>query len=235
MLSNNRSDRTDYGNFGQELPAVYTISPLSQLITYNGSAPWTGAPMSSVPTPGNQPPWAPGRTTTSEGWAAFVAPPGSDGATLPPGVGAGQGVGLAHAQGISSFLLGFHGTKGPGGPTDDSTGYMAAFDTADLAWDIVYGYNFSLVFGTPEEVRREATRQHVAATAAHGAAPGVDVGSIAEGVLQAGAQGGDGESASHWGARGRSIQHPALWRPAVPGCGGSFATENEAFMRLIVR
>lgn len=50
---NNRSDHTDYGQFGQELPAVYTISPLSELVTYNGSQPWQNMPVTSVPTPGN--------------------------------------------------------------------------------------------------------------------------------------------------------------------------------------
>lgn len=38
-----RSDHTDYGGHGQELPASYGIGDLSQLVSYIGDAPFTGA------------------------------------------------------------------------------------------------------------------------------------------------------------------------------------------------
>lgn len=61
-LFNARSDHTDYGVHGQELPATYTIGDLHNLVAYTGNAPWTNAPVSNVSTPAG-PPWVPGVIT----------------------------------------------------------------------------------------------------------------------------------------------------------------------------
>lgn len=116
-------------------------------------------------------------------------------------------------HGIDSFLLGFHGTKGPGTPTDDATGYMAAYDTADLVWDVAYGYNFSLVYGSVEDVRKEAVRQHNEAESVHGPVPGVSVPDVFEAMMPPAPAAPDAR---------RTIAHPSLWKPAVAGTGGAF-------------
>ena len=59
ILHNNRTDHKDYGKYGQELPAVYSIGKLYQLWTYNGSTPWTKAPLVRYSTSPNTP-WHPG-------------------------------------------------------------------------------------------------------------------------------------------------------------------------------
>ena len=40
VLNNYRTDKTSYPAQGQEMPAIYTISTLYKLVTYNGSDPW---------------------------------------------------------------------------------------------------------------------------------------------------------------------------------------------------
>ena len=67
-LSMNRSDTTRYGALEQELPAVYTVSSLSKLMTYNGTLPFEGGALAQIPN--NGPPWTYWRAT--ENWAAYV-------------------------------------------------------------------------------------------------------------------------------------------------------------------
>ena len=135
-LVNARTDSTLlYPARHQELPAVYTVGTLHRLFTYQGTAPWSGGPLTDkghVP-----PPWTYWRAT--ENWAALV----ND---------AGWGLGVYHA-GDGLFAGGFYGTWGSGGALDSQCGYITPLQTDHLDHDIVYEYEYCLVLGRLEDVR----------------------------------------------------------------------------------
>jgi hypothetical protein len=137
-LTNDRPDRTFYGAFNQELPAVYTVGTLHRLFTYKGTNPWAGEPAELIPNAG--PPWA--DWTTPEGWAALVDD-------------RGWGVGVIH-PGVFSWIGGFHDKPGRGGPKDNPTGYIAPTRREILDHNIRYEFTYRLVLGTLEEIRARA-------------------------------------------------------------------------------
>jgi hypothetical protein len=139
-IANHRSDPKDYGPFGQELPATYSIGDLHVLKAYTGSAPWTNAPVELIATPQPQPPWIPGIFTATEQWVRLVtalmmhyfrlsycALRSSLQAALLNEQDWGFGV---VSSKFSQFNAGFHGVPG-GGPNDDSTGYIAPYSTLE--------------------------------------------------------------------------------------------------------
>jgi hypothetical protein len=140
---NHRADRTQYPARDQELPAVYTVGRLHRLFIYDGPGPFTGAPLRQVNNSG--PPWASWKAT--ENWAALV----DDG---------GRGVGVVH-PGVYSYIGGFHGPPGKGGPKDNPTGYIAPVRQEVLDHNIVYEYRYALVLGTLEEIRAYAVAHRV--------------------------------------------------------------------------
>jgi hypothetical protein len=137
-LNNAREDRTQYPARDQELPAVYTIGRLHRLVTYKGVRPFEGEPVETIANAG--PPWA--SWNAPEHWAALV---GDD----------GQGLGVIH-PGVYSFIGGFHGKPGAGGPKDEPTGYISPIRKEILDHDIAYEYDYILMLGTPEEIRERA-------------------------------------------------------------------------------
>lgn len=128
-LTNFRSDTTRYGDRHQELPAVYTIGRLYRLYTYTGTAPFTGDELARITNSG--PPWEYWQAT--ENWSALVDDDD-------------WGLGVIH-PGAFLTVGGFHGTPGIGGPTYDSTGYVAPLHSEVLDHDIVYEYEYALVLG----------------------------------------------------------------------------------------
>lgn len=95
--TNRRTDRTQYRPCPQELPAVYTISKLSRLMSYTGDRPFTGAPLTHVVNDWHKPwPWT--RFLATEGWAALVDDDG-------------WGLGVFKADGLSSMAASM-GTPG---------------------------------------------------------------------------------------------------------------------------
>jgi hypothetical protein len=138
-LVNFRSDRTDYGARQQELPAVYTIGTMYKLWTYDGSAPWSGGPLSQVSYPVPGPPWA--SFTAAENWAAFTV-----------GSAPYYGVGVFHSN-VSFFLGGFSGTQGQGGSQDPSTGYIAPRGTRDIVWNDEFVWCYHLAIGYVADIR----------------------------------------------------------------------------------
>ena len=108
-LTNTRSDTTQYGAFGQELPAIYTVGTLCNLYTYTGTQPFTGGAVTKIENSGPPSPWA--QWTATENWASLIN-------------GANWGLGVFN-PGIYYFTGGFAGDPGTGGPADGNTGYIA--------------------------------------------------------------------------------------------------------------
>jgi hypothetical protein len=134
-LNNLRIDRTQYGAYDQELPAVYTNGPWYRLFTYDGLEPFTGAPLRQVQNSG--PPWAYWQAT--ENWAALIDD-------------SGKGLGVFH-PGVYRFAGGFAGRPGRGGPSDGPTGYISPVGQEILDHNIRYEYEYRLIAGTLQQIR----------------------------------------------------------------------------------
>jgi hypothetical protein len=132
-LTNNRSDRTPYRAYDQELPAVYTNVPYRHVLTYDGDAPYTNGPLSEHTGP--PPAWS--RFTATEQWAALVDD-------------SGFGLGVFNAN-ATQFLGGFSDGAG-----DAATGYVAPIRMETLEWNTVYEYEYALILGTVGEIRAYA-------------------------------------------------------------------------------
>mmetsp|Transcript_4469 Transcript_4469/g.10850 ORF Transcript_4469/g.10850 Transcript_4469/m.10850 type:complete len:245 (+) Transcript_4469:281-1015(+) len=145
VLRNNRSDHVDYGAFGQELPAAYSIGELYRLVSYTGDQPWTSGALTDFKN-ASGPPWVPGIFSATESWAALVD-------------ANGWGFGV-FSPNITQFNGGFSGAKGHGGPQDDPTGYIAPFAKVDLAWNAVFEFDFALVLGDLDTIRSYAEQHH---------------------------------------------------------------------------
>lgn len=146
-VTNARGDKTRYGAFDQELPAVYVNGPYHRLMSYTGDRPFTGGELTRVEKKaGESPgfPWA--RFHATERWAAQV----SD---------AGFGLGV-YQRGCVRFLGGFAGRPGKGGTTDPPTGYIAPVRDEVLDHDAEYRYEYTLILGTLDEIRAKATALH---------------------------------------------------------------------------
>jgi hypothetical protein len=144
--------RTDnlYGegmNRAQEIPAVYPISALSELYTYFGDAPFTGASL-------NKPEvihledgfWGRyNKEKITESWMAFVDE---------------NKWGMAVYQPITkNFLAGMAGK--PGGEADDSsTSYIAPIKKEKLFKDSEYEYVYYLLIGDLHQMRTQIYEIH---------------------------------------------------------------------------
>jgi hypothetical protein len=126
----------------QELPAVYTISRLNRLFTYQGESPWTGAPLTEVPNNGS--PWV--YWNTPEHWAAHVD-------------SNNWGVGV-YNRNCTLFAGGLHGTAG-GNAASDSTGYISPINLVTLDKTTTYEYSYNLIVGTLDQIRDFASRMEV--------------------------------------------------------------------------
>ena len=139
-LVNARGDATPYPAKSQELPALYTNGPWYRLFSYTGEQPFTDAAPVLIPkrrvAPGEFP-W--NRFNATESWAALVDDKG-------------DGVGIWAPQ-VVSFLGGFAGKEGGGGPNDGPTGYLAPVRPELLDHNIVYDYGFTLIVGALTDIR----------------------------------------------------------------------------------
>lgn len=137
--TNDRADKTFYRPCGQELPAVYTISNLSRLMSYTGDKPFTGDAVTHVTNDWRKPwPWT--RFTATERWAALVDEKG-------------WGIGVFKDDG-GEFHGGIHGDARSDDPKHSSTAYVAPIHTENFDHNIVYEHQTTFVIGTLEEIRR---------------------------------------------------------------------------------
>jgi len=121
----------------QECPAVYTIGDLHRLVTYEGDAPFTRAPLKTIENDG--PPWAYwGKPETVEHWAALVNDDD-------------WGIGVYNPD-ADQWCGGFHDTPG-GTEFDNPTGYISPLQKATLDKDTTFEYDYHLILGTLEEIR----------------------------------------------------------------------------------
>jgi len=142
-LNNHRDDKTQYPARDQELPAVYGIGELHRLLTYDGPAPFTDAPLREIRNVG--PPWASWEAT--ENWAALVDKNG-------------KGIGVVHPA-VMHFIGGCNSRKAKGGPKDNATGYISPVQPEILDHNIVYEYRYALVVGSVESIRACAVAHRI--------------------------------------------------------------------------
>lgn len=134
-----RQDKTQYRPCPQELPAVYTISKLSRLMSYTGDRPFTQDKPTQVRNDWHQPwPWT--RFTATEGWAALVNDQD-------------WGIGVFKADG-GEFHGGIHGDARSEDPKHGSTAYVAPIHVENFDHNIVYDHRTEFVVGKLEDIRR---------------------------------------------------------------------------------
>jgi len=148
-LDNHRSDKTDYGPYPQEMPAIYTNGILYRIMGYQGDQPWTNAPLSEWDGQLKEW-WIPGKLQgISENWLALVA---KDGFAL--------GVYTTNSD-RAEFHAGFSGNKkGKGGPKDSQTGYMAPIGYINLPADVQYTYTYRIIIGNVNDIRARVYSLH---------------------------------------------------------------------------
>lgn len=139
-LNNRRDDKIQYAGRDQELPAVYTNGPWHKLITYTGDKPFTADTLTEIPKklPSAPFPWT--YFYAIENWAALINENNT-------GLGIWQ-------PGTYTFLGGFVGPAGTGGPKDSPTGYVSPILQEILDWNIQYDYNYVLIVDTLDNIRK---------------------------------------------------------------------------------
>jgi hypothetical protein len=143
-LNNQRGDRMQYPARTQEMPAVYTNAPYHRLMTYSGDKPFTGDTLTNiVRTKDHKGPWM--HWLATENWAAHVDD--ND-----------WGLGVWH-PGVYHFSGGFAGKPGKGGPSDESTGYIAPNRQEILDHDMVHEYEYVLLLGKLDDIRSLIAKQ----------------------------------------------------------------------------
>ena len=139
-LVNARDDKTQYGARSQELPALYSNGPWYKIMTYTGAKPYTGGELIELSREAENPPFPWNHFQATEEWAAFVDKDSN-----------GFGV---WTPGLQSYLGGFAGKPGSGGPKSSATGYLAPLHMEILDHNIVYTYRYRLVVGSLGDIRR---------------------------------------------------------------------------------
>lgn len=137
--------RTDeiYGNglmLNQELPAVYPISDLKNLFTYEGNAPFTNAPYKKLEVKNLSSGFWGRYKEVSENWMAFV-----DDAEV--------GM-LVYNPKCTMFLAGMAGVPGKEA-SDVSTSYIAPIKDEILNKNSIYEYEYYILIGSLAEMRKQ--------------------------------------------------------------------------------
>jgi len=124
----------------QELPAVYPISALNNLYTYLGPSPFANAAPTNLPVINLASGFWGAYTNVSEHWMAFVDDHQ-------------WGMGIYNAQ-CTRFLAGRSGAAGKE-TRDSSTSYIAPIKKAVLRKNSVYEYQYEIIIGTLDEIRKQ--------------------------------------------------------------------------------
>ncbi len=141
--TNQRQDKTQYRPCSQELPAVYTISKLSRLMSYVGNKPFTGDTLTQVTNDWRKPwPWT--RFIATEGWAALVDDHD-------------WGLGVFKADG-GEFHGGIYGDERSEDPKHSSTAYLAPIHVENFDYNIVYEHRTEFVVGKLAYIRERFTQ-----------------------------------------------------------------------------
>ena len=128
----------------QEIPAVYPISSLNHLYAYRGDKPFLSEPLDSIGVEElifgeNGHGW--GRyDDIPERWMAFI---GDD----------GWGIGV-YSPSAEFFWAGRYKPSRKGEAGDEATSYIAPVRTQHMSRDSVVEYEYYLLFGNVEEIRR---------------------------------------------------------------------------------
>ncbi len=137
--TNQRADRTFYRPCPQELPAVYTISRLSRLMSYTGDRPFSGDALTHVKNDWRKPwPWT--RFIATERWAALVDD-------------TDWGLGVFKDD-AGEFHGGLHGDERSSDPKHGSTAYVAPIHLENFDHNIVYEHRTELAVGDLATLRR---------------------------------------------------------------------------------
>jgi len=137
--TNQRADKTFYRPCSQELPAVYTISKLSRLVSYTGDKPFTGDALTHVTNDWRKPwPWT--RFVATERWAALVD--SND-----------WGLGVFKDDG-GEFHGGVYGDDRSDDPKAGSTAYVAPIHAENFDHNIVYEHRTDYMVGRLPEIRK---------------------------------------------------------------------------------
>jgi hypothetical protein len=145
-INNKRSDKTQYSGRGQELPAVYTNGPWYRLMSYTGDKPFTGDTLSRF-----RKTWTSFEDVDGDPWENWLAT--ENWAALVDDNNWGLGV---FKPDTYSFKGGFFGVPGKGESKDAPTGYISPIQNEILDHNIQYEYEYRLILGTLEEIRRYA-------------------------------------------------------------------------------
>jgi hypothetical protein len=151
-MHTDRADTTVYPAYTQELPAVYVIGDYCHLWTFNGSAPFAGAPLAEQPATW---PWS--SFTSGERWMAFTNASGWGVGIVSPFVGR-WGAGFFNNGAAGAYNCTPKGL----GPYDSPTGYIAPWGTETIDARAPYAYTFALVLGQLDAIRAYALAEHAA-------------------------------------------------------------------------
>lgn len=143
-ISNQRSDHTFYAARTQECPAIYTNGTYYRLMTYRGTAPFTGAPLDRITKL-----WLPDTKLTGSPWDTWQAT--ENWAALVNDDDFGVGI---FTPGTYLYSGGFAGYPGNGGEKDSPTGYISPNQQEILDHNIQYEYRYTLIVGRLERIRK---------------------------------------------------------------------------------
>jgi hypothetical protein len=136
--TNERSDQMTYRPCAQELPAVYTISRLSRLMSYTGNRPFTHDTLTHVTNDWRKSwPWT--RFVGTERWAALVDKDD-------------WGLGVFKDDG-GEFHGGVHGDARSDDPKHASTAYVAPIHAENFDYNIVYEHHTDFMVGKLSAIR----------------------------------------------------------------------------------
>lgn len=144
-INNNRSDKTQYRAYGQELPAVYANGEYYRLVSYVGEHPGTGGKLTDIVNKHTDRSWPSEFMLYPESWVALVDDNDY-----------GLGVYNPHTCGAVGGFAGGVERMGIGGAKDFQTATVSPTTKVILDHNIVYTFHYVLIVGDLESIRKTA-------------------------------------------------------------------------------